>query len=225
MRSAPTLSRACDTVSSGGGVLAAENKGRSEEVDEEDKTEEVLPSTEGSENDYREHFSKMWMLCLKQMQGHEVGMLMDMLPLDIQDLYFDKLSDEYLHHDHEHKDKGVHALCAAHKMVEELSPEQLAYIEDFLVKTDALNPAAKRSRGLLPLMHRGSGDGGGDDNDDDEEEENLFINEDDDMGVEEEEWLLEQMMLANGHADAAANNDDKEAQVKKDANPQQRRRR
>ncbi|KPA86352.1 hypothetical protein ABB37_00552 [Leptomonas pyrrhocoris] len=167
--------------------------------DEEEGGGEV----DGGEENFRQHFSKMWMLCLEKMQGQEVGMLMDMMPLDIQDLYFDKLSDEYLHHDHEHKDKGVHAFCAAQKMVKELSPEQLVHIEEFLVETDALNPAAKRKRGSAHVPHRGFGDDG-DVCDGDDDEENLFMNEDEGMGLEEEEWLLEQMMTAAGHGDEVA---------------------
>ena len=175
--------------------------------DYEDEEEGVEHSTENSDDNYRQRFSKMWMLCLEQMQGHEVGMLMDMLPLDIQDLYFDKLSDEYLHHDHEYKDKGVHALCAAQKMVKELSPEQLAYIEEFLVETDALNPEAERHRGSAQVPRHAfddGGAGGSSGNDYEEKEEALFVNEDEGIGMEEEEWLLEQMMLAAGHADEVA---------------------
>ncbi|KPI86089.1 hypothetical protein ABL78_4850 [Leptomonas seymouri] len=170
-----------------------------------DADEEVDQNIDGGDDNYRQHFSKKWMLCLEQMQGHEVGMLMDMMPLDIQDLYFDKLSDEYLHHDHEHKDKGVHALCAARNMVKELSPEQLVHIEEFLVETDALNPEARRQRRTARMPHHGlGGEGYGDgqgDMSEGEEGENLFVNEDEGMALEEEEWLLEQMMMAAGHGD------------------------
>lgn len=169
------------------------------EESNEEMEDEVEPSADGSEAHYRHHFSKQWMLCLEQMQGQEVGMLMEMMPLDIQDLYFDRLSDEYLHHDHEHKDKGVHALRAAQLMVQSLSPEQLAYIEAYLEETDALNPDAQGRRRGGHLPHH---DDGG--SEDDEEDEPLFMNEDDGMGQEEEEWLLEQMMVAAGHAEDVA---------------------
>ncbi|CAJ1034981.1 hypothetical protein, conserved [Leishmania lindenbergi] len=155
----------------------------------------------------REHFSKMWMYCLQQMQGHEVGMLMDMMPPDIQELYSDKLSDEYLLHEDEHKDTSVRALCAAQKMLQELTPEQLAHIETFLVETDALNPEVKRRRGKtrhLPGdgdLHEENDSGDGDAGDDGED---LFMHHDEGMGSEEEEWLLEQMMAAGDKTDAAA---------------------
>lgn len=154
--------------------------------------------------DDRERFSKMWMYCLQQMQGHEVGMLMDMMPPDIQDLYSDKLSDEYLLHDHEHKDRGVHALRAAHKMVQELTPEQLVNIEAFLVETDALNPNAKRGGNAGRRCADGEdGEDGEAGDDDDGEDGALFIHADDGMGSDEEEWLLEQMMAAGGKEGAA----------------------
>lgn len=179
---------------------AEERNSAEVEADEEDvgEAEAEELSAEGSEQHYRQHFSKTWMLCLEQMQGQEVGMLMEMMPLDIQDLYFDKLSDEYLHHDHEHKDTGVHALRAAQKMVLELSPEQLTHIEEFLVETDALNPAAKRLHRTTQMPHQGDGD------DFDEEDEELFMNDDEDMGQEEEEWLLEQMMAAAAQTEDVA---------------------
>ncbi|KAK7201284.1 hypothetical protein NESM_000190200 [Novymonas esmeraldas] len=159
------------------------------------------------EDSDRSRFARMWMHCLHQMQGHEVGMLIDMMPPDIQDLYSDRLSDEYLLHDHEHKDKSVHALRAAQNMVRELTPEQLVCIEEFLLETDALNPAAPQSQRRAAQPQRTSdgvdepgerGDMNGIDEDD------LFVNDDDGMGSEEEEWLLEQVMAASGGADAAA---------------------
>ncbi|CAG9582673.1 conserved hypothetical protein [Leishmania major strain Friedlin] len=158
----------------------------------------------GDEGTDRERFSKMWMYCLQQMQGHEVGMLMDMMPPDIQELYSDKLSDEYLLDEHDNMDKGVHALRAAQKMVEELTSEQLFHIEEFLAGTDAFNAEANRCHGKA---HHPRGDG---DNLEEEEEaggdddEDLFMHRDEGMGSDEEEWLLEQMIAAGDKTSAAA---------------------
>ncbi|KAG5491201.1 hypothetical protein JIQ42_01098 [Leishmania sp. Namibia] len=155
---------------------------------------------EGDDTD-RRRFSKMWMYCLEQMQGHEVGMLMDMMPPDIQELYSDKLSDEYLLNQHEHNDKSAHALRAVQKMVQELTPEQFDHIEEFL-ETDALNPEVKRRRrkeGHPP----GDGDNLEEDDSAADDGEDLFMHDDDGMGSEEEEWLLEQMMATGDKASAA----------------------
>ncbi|KAG5466358.1 hypothetical protein LSCM4_01508 [Leishmania orientalis] len=157
---------------------------------------------EGDDTD-RRRFSKMWVYCLEQMQGHEVGMLMDMMPPDIQELYSDKLSDEYLLNQHEHNDKGAHALCAVQKMVQELTPEQFDHIEEFLEETDALNPEVKRCR-----RKEGHPPGDGDNLEEDDSAadggEDLFMHDDDGMGSEEEEWLLEQMMATGDKASAAS---------------------
>ncbi|KAG5492739.1 hypothetical protein JKF63_01319 [Porcisia hertigi] len=146
-------------------------------------------------NSLRQHFSKVWMCCLQQMQGDEVGMLMDMMPPDIQDIYSDKLSDEYLLHEHEHKDQGARAMRAAQKMVQELTPEQLVHIEEFLLETDALNPDVQRCFGDGDDSGDiGTKDGNGD----------LFLNHDDGMDSDEEEWLLEQIMAPSDPASTDA---------------------
>ncbi|GET92836.1 hypothetical protein, conserved [Leishmania tarentolae] len=151
----------------------------------------------------RERFSKMWMYCLQQVQGYEVGMLMDMMPPDIQELYSDKLSDEYLLDKDDHVDKSVHALRAAQKMVKELTPEQLVHIEEFLVETDALNPEAKASR--HKVHHSGSdGDNREEEDGGDDDGEDLFVHHDEGMGSDEEEWLLEQMIAAGEQRSTAA---------------------
>lgn len=158
----------------------------------------------GDKDTDRERFSKMWMYCLQQMQGHEVGMLMDMMPPDIQELYSDKLSDEYLRDERDSMDKGVHALRAAQKMVEELTPEQLAHVEEFLVETDALNPEANRCHGKAHHP-RGDGDNREEEEDDgDDDGEDLFMHRDEGMGSDEEEWLLEQMIAAGDKTSATA---------------------
>ncbi|CAJ1993132.1 hypothetical protein conserved [Leishmania donovani] len=166
--------------------------------------EDDVEARVGDEGTDRARFSKMWMYCLQQMQGHEVGMLMDMMPPDIQELYSDKLSDEYLLDERDNTDKGVHALRAAHKMVEELTPEQLFHIEEFLVETDALNAEANRCHGKA-YHPRGDGDNlGKEENSCDDDGEDLFMHRDEGMGSDEEEWLLEQMIAAEDKSSAAA---------------------
>ncbi|KAG5466900.1 hypothetical protein LSCM1_01077 [Leishmania martiniquensis] len=148
---------------------------------------------EEGEDTEQKRFSKMWVHCLEQVQGDEVGLLMDMMPPDIQELYSEKLSEEYLLNERAHNDKGVHALQAAQKMVQELTPEQFNHIEEFLEATDALNLETKRRGGrACHLPSNGDnleeGDSAADDGD------NLFMHDDDGMDSDEEAWLLEQMM-------------------------------
>lgn len=133
--------------------------------------------------DVEQPSSNIWSACLNQMQSHEVGLLMEMMPPDIQEAYGERLSEEYLQHAGEGVDKGTHAINAAMNTMRVLSQEQLSQIEEFLVESglwDDEGGMVVEGLAMAPFEEA--------------EEEAIFAEGNGSLCSDEEEWLLEQMV-------------------------------